>query len=223
MIFIILKTVYHFLDARNKSGMINYAIPMNFVCTLTSLGFILYKFHDLKRTKRTEDLSQSGSEVKRFVSQVTSRSVRFRQHAVGDLLKLEEVVQELEEARKKAGASLGSQTIDKLKVKLLQGDLLGLRSLVGIVRKQHFLRELSFYKMSFTADPEFECLSELMHLRRLGLLKVSFKECQMPEDMVSKLLQKTELNEGQTGKALVKDIALQLKVHDQTDYEIIYQ
>jgi hypothetical protein len=77
--------------------------------------------------------------------------------------------------------------------------------------------------MSFTADPKFECLSDLMHLRRLGLLKVSFKECQMPEDMVSKLLQKTELNEGQTGKALVKDIALQLKVHDQTDYEIIYQ
>ena len=57
MIFIILKIVYHFLDARNKSGMINYAIPMNFLCGLTSLGFILYKFHDLKRTKKTEDLS----------------------------------------------------------------------------------------------------------------------------------------------------------------------
>jgi hypothetical protein len=138
MIFIVLKTVYNFLDARNKSGMINYAIQMNFVCTLTSLGFILYKFHNLKRTKSTEDLSQSGSEVKRFVSQVTSRSVRFSQHAIGDLLKLEEVVQELEEARKKAGASLGSQTIDKLKVKLLQGDLLRLQSLVGIVKKQHF-------------------------------------------------------------------------------------
>lgn len=132
------------------------------------------------------------------------------------------MVQELEEARKKAGASLGSQTIDKLKVKLLQGDMLALRSLVGIVKKQHFLRELSFYKMSFTADPEFECLSDLMHLRRLGLLKVSFKECQMAEDMVSKLVQRPDLAEGQTGKALVKDISLQLKVHDQTDYEIIY-
>jgi hypothetical protein len=133
------------------------------------------------------------------------------------------VVQEIEESRKKAGASLSSQTIDKLKVKLLQGDMLALRSLVGIVKKQHFLRELSFYKMSFTTDPEFECLSDIMYFRRLGLLKVSFKECQMAEDMISKLIQKPDLNEGQTSKSVVKDISLQLKVHDQTDYEIIYQ
>ena len=61
LVFIALKIAYNFLDARNKSGMINYAIPMNFVCALTSLGFILYKFHDLKKTKKTEDLSHSGS------------------------------------------------------------------------------------------------------------------------------------------------------------------
>jgi len=40
------------------------------------------------------------------------------------------------------------------------------------------------------------------------LLKVSFKECQMAEDMISKLIQKPDLNEGQTSKSVVKDISL---------------
>ena len=97
--------------------------------------------------------------------------------------------------------------------------MVALRSLVGILKKQHFLREVSFYKMRFTTDPEFECLSDIMYLRRLGLTKVSFKECQMPEAMIGKLIQKPDL--GDT-KQVVKDITLQLKVHDQTDYEILY-
>ena len=84
--------------------------------------------------------------------------------------------------RKKSGATLNSQKIDKLKVKLLEGDCMGMKSLVGILKKQHFLREVSFYKMRFTTDHDFECLSDIMHLRRLGLTKVSFKECQMTDN-----------------------------------------
>ena len=71
-----------------------------------------------------------------------------------------------------------------------------MRALVSIIKKQHFLREVSFYKMRFTSDHEFDCLSEIMYLRRLGITKVSFKECQMTESLISNLIQKPDLNEG---------------------------
>jgi hypothetical protein len=50
--------------------------------------------------------------------------------------------------------------------------------------------------MRFTSDPELELISEIMHLRRLGLTKVSFKECIMNESMISKIIQKPDINEG---------------------------
>jgi len=66
------------------------------------------------------------------------------------LLKLEQVVQEIEESRRKQGASLNNnQTIDKLKVKLLEGDQTSFKLFLKIIKKQHFLREISFYKMRF--------------------------------------------------------------------------
>ena len=71
-----------------------------------------------------------------------------------------------------------------------------MRALVGIIKKQHFLREVSFYKMRFTSDNEFDCLSEIMYLRRLGITKVSFKECLMTESLISHLIQKPDFNEG---------------------------
>ena len=61
IVFVALKVAYYLLNPRNKSGMINYSIPMNFICAFCSLGFILYKFIDLKKSKKTEDLSHSGS------------------------------------------------------------------------------------------------------------------------------------------------------------------
>lgn len=66
------------------------------------------------------------------------------------MLKLEQVVQEIEESRRKQGASLNNnQTIDKLKVKLLEGDQTSFKLFLKIIKKQHFLREISFYKMRF--------------------------------------------------------------------------
>lgn len=66
------------------------------------------------------------------------------------MLKLEQVVQEIEESRRKQGASLNNnQTIDKLKVKLLEGDQTSFKLFLEIIKKQHFLREISFYKMRF--------------------------------------------------------------------------
>ena len=66
------------------------------------------------------------------------------------MLKLEEVIQEIEESRRKQGASLNNnQTIDKLKVKLLEGDQTSFKLFLKIIKKQHFLREISFYKMRF--------------------------------------------------------------------------
>lgn len=100
------------------------------------------------------------------------------------------MVAEIEDGRRKAGASINKQGIDKLKVKMLEGDIQTLKSLVGIVKKQHFLREVSFYKMNFYTDQQFECISKLMKLRKLGLTKISFKECTMKESLIGSLIQK---------------------------------
>jgi hypothetical protein len=63
---------------------------------------------------------------------------------------LEQVIEEIEESRRKQGASLNNnQTIDKLKVKLLEGDPTSFKLFLEIIKKQHFLREISFYKMRF--------------------------------------------------------------------------
>jgi hypothetical protein len=61
LVFVALKSAYYLLNPKNKSGMISYSIPMNFICGFASLGYILYKFRDLKQSKKTEDLSHSGS------------------------------------------------------------------------------------------------------------------------------------------------------------------
>ena len=68
--------------------------------------------------------------------------------------------------------------------------------------------------MKFTSDPEFEYLSDIMYIRKYGLNKVSFKECSMTESMISKMIQKPDLNESSVKLQVVKDITLQLKVHD---------
>jgi hypothetical protein len=131
------KVGYSLVDSRNKSSMTNYAIPMNIICAIACLGFFFYKFRDMKdsKTSNPEDLSNSGSEVKKFHSQVTGSSIRFRQTEPEDILKLEQVIQEIEESRRRAGASFNNKSIDKLKVKLLEGDNNTFKSFLGILKK----------------------------------------------------------------------------------------
>jgi hypothetical protein len=168
--------------------MTSYALPFNFMCALLSIGFIVYKFSDLKRSNKNEELSNSGSQIKRFESQITEHSIRFRQNDASDIMKLEQIVMELEEGRRKAGASLNKAAIDKVKVKLLEGDIETMKAFIAIIKKQHFIREISFYKMNFYTDQQFECLSKFMKMRNLGVTKVSFKECTMKESMIGALI-----------------------------------
>ena len=59
--------------------------------------------------------------------------------------------------------------------------------------------------MRFTTTHDYECLSEIIALRKIGLIKVSFKDCSMKEGMIGQLTDKV------TDKSsIVSDIALQL-------------
>jgi hypothetical protein len=57
------KVGYSYSNARFKSDMTHYAIPMNLVCAAVCLGYIFYKFREMRDNKLTnpEDLSNSGS------------------------------------------------------------------------------------------------------------------------------------------------------------------
>ena len=60
-----------------------------------------------------------------------------------------------------------------------------------------------------------------MLMRKRGLAKVSFKECNIKENLVGHLIQKPSL-EKPHNQYLVKDLTLQLKVTEETEYELIY-
>ena len=75
--------------------------------------------------------------------------------------------------------------------------------------------------MRFQTESDFECLAKIMTMRRLGLTKVSFKECTIKEGMVGMLVPKQTLDRPHSSN-LVRDLALQLKVSEETDYEVLY-
>lgn len=72
--------------------------------------------------------------------------------------------------------------IDKLKLRLKDGDLQTMGVVLNAIKHQNFLKEISFYKMSFQTQPEFEWLSQV--LRVSGLEKASFKDCKIKEGMI---------------------------------------
>ena len=105
---------------------------------------------------------------------------------------------------------------------MLEGDQNSFRALVGIVKKQQFLREIQFYKMRFQTEADFKCLAKVMTMRRRGVTKVSFKECTIKESMIGMLIPKQTLDKPHNLN-LVKDLSLQLKVSEELDYEVLYQ
>ncbi len=134
--------------------------------------------------------------------------IKFRQSEAEDMLKLEQVVQELEEARRQQGASLSNApAIDKLRVKLLEGDQNSFRALLAILKRQNFLREIAFYKMRFQTEADFQCLAKIMLMRKQGLAKVAFKECTIKETMIGMLVPKQTLDKPHSFN-LVRDLCL---------------
>jgi hypothetical protein len=85
-------------NIRNKSDMVNYAIPFNFLCAIVTLLFILLKFNDLKNRK-TVDSSESSVDTKKFHSQVTTQTIKFLQVERGNIDKLESVIRDIESKR----------------------------------------------------------------------------------------------------------------------------
>lgn len=61
-----------------------------------------------------------------------------------------------------------------------------------------------------------------MSMRKQGLNKVSFKECNIKENLVGHLIPKQTLDKPHNLN-LIKDLTLQLKVSEETDYEVLYQ
>ena len=79
------------------------------------------------------------------------------------------------------------QSIDKVKLQLFDGDERALNELIKILRSQHFLREVSFYKMKFTTIKDINLISEIMQLRKYGLVKISLKDCTLKEDLINNI------------------------------------
>ena len=77
MVFMLFKVGYSYSNARFKSTMTSYAIPMNMICMVVCLSFMYYKFRAMRDTKcaNPEDLSNSGSQVKKFHSRVTGQGI----------------------------------------------------------------------------------------------------------------------------------------------------
>ena len=95
----------------------------------------------------------------------------------------------IESLRSKHGPSIPEQEltqgIDKVKVRLLEGVPSSYTQLLKILRQQHFIREISFYKMKLLTAHEFDCISEMMLMRKhQGLLKISFKDCTINESLL---------------------------------------
>lgn len=63
VVFMLFKVGYSYSNARFKSDMTSYAIPMNLICAAVCLSYIFYKFREMRDNKLTnpEDLSNSGS------------------------------------------------------------------------------------------------------------------------------------------------------------------
>jgi hypothetical protein len=63
VMFMLFKLGYSYSNARFKSEMTRYAIPMNIICAAVCLCYIFYKFREMRDNKLTnpEDLSNSGS------------------------------------------------------------------------------------------------------------------------------------------------------------------
>ncbi len=79
------------------------------------------------------------------------------------------------------------QSIDKVKLQLFDGDERALNELIKILRSQHFLREVSFYKIKFTTIKDINLISEIMQLRKYGLVKISLKDCTLKEDLINNI------------------------------------
>jgi hypothetical protein len=197
--------------------MVNYAIPMNVICLAITLIFIIMKFRTMEAQKQIEsDSSLGSSSLKKFESQVTPYIIKFRQSSKNDLVRLEQATLEIE-----AKSSTKIQAIDKLKVKLHEGDDSAMMALIQILRQQSFLREVSFYKMRFSTEADYDHISEIMTLRDHGIIKISFKDCSIKEGMLSHLSSKFKSTENEDIQ-LVKDVTLQMRVHVNTDYELLY-
>lgn len=103
--------------------------------------------------------------------------------------------------------------IDKIKIRLINGDIVAMQRLVDIVKHQNFIREISFYKMKILNQSEFEVLSELLILRKVGVHKVSFKDCSLKESLVNSLGEKFENDEAFYDN-LISDLTIQMRVNE---------
>jgi|LauGreDrversion4_2_1035121.scaffolds.fasta_scaffold71595_2 hypothetical protein len=185
----VFKVAYLLVEVpkRDKSTMVNYAIPFNILCILFTTLFIILKFKDLKERKQVDNGTSSGSsgslQAKKFVSEVTPTCIKFKQTNRSDMEVLNRIVGEIE-SKKRAGETLVAN-IDKLKVKLIPEDVNSMIALLGILKQQGFLREICFYQMRFSSSFDFESLSEILatssttNLKKKAnrLQKISFKEC----------------------------------------------
>jgi hypothetical protein len=117
----VFKVAYLFVEVpnRDKSAMVNYAIPFNLLCIVFTTLFIILKFKELKERKQVDNGSSDNSslQAKKFVSEVTSTCIKFKQTARSDMEVLNRIVGEIE-SKRRAGETLVAN-IDKLKVKLL--------------------------------------------------------------------------------------------------------
>lgn len=69
---------------------------------------------------------------------------------------------------------------------MLEGVPSSFQLLFKILMQQHFLREVSIYKMKLINLADFDIISSMMLLRRHhGLRKISFKDCTINEALVS--------------------------------------
>ncbi len=101
-----------------------------------------------------------------------------------------------------------TKRIDKIKVRLLEGVPSSFTQLLKILRQQHFIREVSIYKMKLTNLSEFDCISEMMLLRKHhGLLKISFKDCTIAESMIPQLTSQLNFEEGDE-QSIISDLTI---------------
>jgi hypothetical protein len=195
----VFKVAYLFVEVpnRDKSAMVNFAIPFNVLCIVFTTLFIILKFKDLKERKQVDNGSSGNSslQAKKFVSEVTSTCIKFKQTARSDMEVLNRIVGEIE-SKRRAGETLVAN-IDKLKVKLLPEDVNSMIALLGILKQKAFLREICFYQMRFSSSFDFESLSEILATsstttakKANRLQKISFKECEMKNAMIHKLTSK---------------------------------